>query len=248
MKHIKLTKGKSTLIDDEDFEWLNQYKWYCSVKGYAARNVAQDGKKITMRMHQAIMGKQNDKLEIDHKNGNKLDNRRDNLRICSHAENSKNRKILDPISDRYFFIENPKKIKIKNAPHTEALAPLHPEHPEKGFRKIKTGNEFYIQDELEKDKIYRFMHLFNFKNHEFISKDVDSRLSAKMIHWLPVAKDLVKMEVIMPNAKIKKGLGEPILRNKKYLKVGDIIQFIRFGFCRLDKRDDKKLTFYYTHD
>jgi len=56
------------------------------------------------------------------------------------------------------------------------------------------------------------------------------------------------MEVIMPNAKIKKGLGEPILRNKKYLKVGDIIQFIRFGFCRLDKRDDKKLTFYYTHD
>jgi len=161
---------------------------------------------------------------------------------------TKNKKILDPISDRYFFIENPKKIKIKNPPFLEALAPLHPEHPEKGYRKIKTNNEFYIQDDLEKDKIYRFMHLFNFKNHEFISKDVDSRLSAKMIHWLPVAKDLVKMEVIMPNAKIKKGLGEPILRNKKYLKVGDIIQFIRFGFCRLDKRDDKKLTFYYTHD
>jgi len=93
MKIIKLTRGFEALVDDEDYKYLSQYKWYCSVKGYAARNVAQDGKKITMRMHQAIMGKQNDKLEIDHKNGNKLDNRRDNLRICSHAENSKNRKI-----------------------------------------------------------------------------------------------------------------------------------------------------------
>src|SRR3989344_7229554 len=70
---------------------------------------------------------------------------------------TKNKKILDPISDRYFFIENPKKIKIKNPPFLEALAPLHPEHPEKGYRKIKTNNEFYIQDDLEKDKIYRFM-------------------------------------------------------------------------------------------
>ncbi|MBI2105276.1 glutamate--tRNA ligase [Candidatus Woesearchaeota archaeon] len=165
-----------------------------------------------------------------------------------HELESRNRKILDPVTCRYFFIESPQKIKIKNSPGIEALAPLHPEHPEKGFRKIKTNNEFYVQDKLDKEKIYRFMHLFNFKNKEFISKDVDPRLSVKMIHWLPVAKELVKVEVVMPDAKIKKGLAEPILRNKKYLKVGDIIQFIRFGFCRFDKRDDKKLTFYYTHN
>ena len=159
--------------------------------------------------------------------------------------NSKNRKILDPISDRYFFIENPKKIKIKNAPHTEALAPLHPEHPEKGFRKIKTGNEFYIQDELEKDKIYRFMHLFNFKNHEFISKDVDPRLSAKMIHWLPATKDLVKVEIITPNAEIKKGLGEPLM---KKIKLNQVIQAERYGFIKLDKKEKDKLIFYFTHN
>ena len=162
--------------------------------------------------------------------------------------NSKNRKIIDSISDRYFFIESPKKIKIINAPFTDALAPLHPEHPEKGFRKIKTTNEFYIQDSLEKDRIYRFMHLFNLKNNEFISTEVDSRLSAKMIHWLPVSKDLIPVEIIMPDASVKKGLGEPILRNKKYLKVGDIIQFIRFGFCKLDRKENDKLIFYYTHN
>src|SRR3989338_2149274 len=148
--------------------------------------------------------------------------------------NSKNRKIIDPISDRYFFIESPKKIKIINAPFTDALAPLHPEHSEKGFRKIKTTNEFYIQDTLEKDRIYRFMHLFNFKNSEFISKDVDPRLSAKMIHWLPEAKDLVKVEIITPNAEIKKGLGEPLM---KKIKLNQVIQAERYGFIKLDKKE-----------
>ena len=157
----------------------------------------------------------------------------------------RNKKVLDPVSNRYFFVESPKKIKIKNPPFIDALAPLHPEHPEKGYRKIKTHNEFYIQDDLDKDRIYRFMHLFNFKNKEFISKDVDSRLSAKMIHWLPVSKDLVNIEVIMPDAKIKKGLGEPLL-NK--LKVNDICQFERFGFVRLDRKEKDKLIFYYTHN
>ena len=159
--------------------------------------------------------------------------------------NSKNRKIIDPISDRYFFIESPKKIKIINAPFTDALAPLHPEHSEKGFRKIKTTNEFYIQDTLEKDRIYRFMHLFNFKNNEFISTEVDSRLSAKMIHWLPVSKDLIPVEIIMPDASVKKGLAEPLV---KKLKPGNICQFERFGFVRCDRKENDKLIFYFTHN
>ncbi|MAG45716.1 MAG: glutamate--tRNA ligase [Nanoarchaeota archaeon] len=157
---------------------------------------------------------------------------------------TQNKKILDPISNRYFFVENPKKIKIKNTPNINAKAPLHPDFPKKGFRNIKTSNEFYIKDALEKDKIYRFMHLFNFKNKEFISSELDPRLSAKMIHWLPVAKDLIKTEIIMPDSKIKKGLAEPLIQK---LKVNDIIQFERLGFCRLDKKTSSKLIFYYTH-
>ncbi|MEK6856380.1 MAG: glutamate--tRNA ligase, partial [Nanoarchaeota archaeon] len=161
-----------------------------------------------------------------------------------HDLEARNRKILDPITNRYFFIENPNKIKIKNAPGIEAIAPLHPAHPEKGFRKIRTGMEFYIQDKLEKNQIYRFMHLFNFKNNEFISADLDPRLSAKMIHWLPVAKDLAKVEVVMPDASVKKGFGEPLL---KELEVGNVVQFERFAFCRLDKKEKSRLRFYLTH-
>ncbi|MBI2507744.1 glutamate--tRNA ligase [Candidatus Woesearchaeota archaeon] len=157
---------------------------------------------------------------------------------------AKNKRLLDPIANRYFFIENPKKIKIKNSPGISSHAPLHPEHPEKGVRVIKTGDDFYVQDNLEKDRIYRFMHLFNFKNLEFISEELDPRIDAKMIHWLPVAKDLAKVEVVMPDASVKKGFGEPLL---KEVRVNEMIQFERFAFCKLDKKEKNKLVFYLTH-
>ena len=157
---------------------------------------------------------------------------------------TQNKKILDPISDRYFFISSPKKIKITSSPKIKAKAPLHPDFPKKGLRVFQTSDEFYIQDKLEKDQVYRFMHLFNFKNKEFLSEKYDPRLSAKMIHWLPVAKDLVKVEIVMPDTSIKKGFGEPLL-NK--LKTNDILQFERFGFCKLDRKEKNKLIFYYSH-
>ena len=88
------------------------------------------------------------------------------------------------------------------------------------------------------------MHLFNFKNNEFISADLDPRLDAKMIHWLPVAKDLVKVEIVMLDASVKKGLGEPLLKD---VEVNQVVQFERFAFCRLDKKEKDKLRFYFTH-
>ena len=158
---------------------------------------------------------------------------------------ARNKRIIDPVADRYFFIENPKKIKIKNAPKIGAKAPLHPNHLERGFRALKTTDEFYIQDNIEKDKVYRLIHLFNFSNKEFMSVEHDPRIDAKMIHWLPVSKDLVKVEIIMPDSKIKKGLGEPLLKN---LKENNLIQFERLGFCRLDKKEKSKLIFYFAHN
>jgi hypothetical protein len=67
----------------------------------------------------------------------------------------------------------------------------------------------------------------------------------KIIHWLPAQKDLVKAEVLMPNKEVKKGLAEPMVKN---LKAGDIVQLVRFGFCRLDKKEKDKLNFWFTHD
>jgi hypothetical protein len=83
MKTIKLTKGKEAIVDDEDYEFLNQFKWYSS-HGYATRT----SKHITI--HRIIMNCPKD-MEVDHINCNPLDNRKENLRICSKKENGINK-------------------------------------------------------------------------------------------------------------------------------------------------------------
>lgn len=84
MKQIKVGK-LFALVDDHDFEWLNQFKWALD-KGYAYGYV----KEKHVYMHSLIL--QTPKgMFSDHINRNRLDNRRENLRIVSHAENNKNR-------------------------------------------------------------------------------------------------------------------------------------------------------------
>jgi len=85
---IKLTKGKYALIDKEDYEELSKFNW-CYGRGYANRTDKTTGER--MLMHRVIMDCPPDKF-IDHINGNRLDNRKSNLRICTHSENTKNRK------------------------------------------------------------------------------------------------------------------------------------------------------------
>jgi glutamyl-tRNA synthetase len=64
------------------------------------------------------------------------------------------------------------------------------------------------------------------------------------MHFLPVSESLAKVEVLMPDGSTRSGVGEPGL---KQLKEGDIIQFERFGFVRLDKKQANKLVFWFTH-
>lgn len=97
MAKIKLTQGQFALVDDADYDWLNQWKWYANkIKGnfYAVRNSPRiNGKQSKIRMSRVILGlEQDDKHEGDHQNHNTLDNRRNNLRICSHRQNTFNRK------------------------------------------------------------------------------------------------------------------------------------------------------------
>jgi len=83
MKKIMLTQGRFAIIDDEDYELINRHKWQFMKTGYAA----MDSGKILM--HRLIMGAGQDD-EIDHINRNRLDNRRGNLRFCTHAQNMQN--------------------------------------------------------------------------------------------------------------------------------------------------------------
>lgn len=90
MAEIKLTRGKFAIVDDCVFDDINQYKWYCSAKGYAVRDFHEEGKRKSIRMHRLIMNAKGGE-QVDHKNHNKLDNRRENLRICNNQQNHANR-------------------------------------------------------------------------------------------------------------------------------------------------------------
>lgn len=84
MKVIKLTQDKFAIVDDLDFEKVSKIKWYFD-HGYA-RNKCKSG---SIYMHRYLLNLEL-KDKIDHKNGDGLDNRRENLRICHQSQNTKN--------------------------------------------------------------------------------------------------------------------------------------------------------------
>ena len=94
MKEIQLTQGKVALVDDEDYEYLMQWKWFANKKGstfYAVRSLHSNNVRKTIFMHRLITNNINTKMQTDHLNGNGLDNRKINLRICTTSQNSMNR-------------------------------------------------------------------------------------------------------------------------------------------------------------
>lgn len=88
MKLIALTQGKYAIVDDEDFEWLNQWKW-CADNHQFTFYAVRTSEKTKIYMHSFII-KAKDGYEIDHRNNNGLDNQRHNLRVCTHIQNCHN--------------------------------------------------------------------------------------------------------------------------------------------------------------
>lgn len=90
MKLIPLTQGKTTIVDDQDYEWLSQYKWCLDGTGrYAARRrrKGEVGPTIIL-MQRMVMGFP--PSGVDHIDGNTLNNKRSNLRLANKSENAFN--------------------------------------------------------------------------------------------------------------------------------------------------------------
>lgn len=97
MKRIPLTRGQSTVVSDDDYPGLSRHCWHLRTtnhKKYAIRREYFPTPRW-VRMHREIL-KATDELEVDHINGDGLDNRRENLRLCSHRENCRASKTKTP--------------------------------------------------------------------------------------------------------------------------------------------------------
>lgn len=92
-KQIPLTQGKYALVDDDVYEWASKYKWHAwrhRSTLYALRATGKSPHQKIMRMHREIMNAPSGVM-VDHINGDGLDNRRENLRLATNAENLRNR-------------------------------------------------------------------------------------------------------------------------------------------------------------
>jgi hypothetical protein len=114
MKKIQLTQGYHTIVDDADYNKFSKFKWHVvfrGKKGYAERTkrygIRKNNKKKHIKMHRIIL-KAKSFQQIDHINGNSLDNRKNNLRICTNIENSRNHK-GQPLLRKYSQFKGVKK-------------------------------------------------------------------------------------------------------------------------------------------
>ncbi|MBI2574679.1 glutamate--tRNA ligase [Candidatus Woesearchaeota archaeon] len=163
-----------------------------------------------------------------------------------------NRKVLDPKTDRYFFVKEPQEITVEGAPEQTAEIKMHPTDTKRGVRNYKVHDKFYIEkkdfEAAKENELVRLMDCLNFrkkgKKLQFESLEYENfrGKGKKIIHWVP-KEHAVKAKVMMPDAKKITGLAESGIEK---LKEGSIIQFTRFGFCRLE--DKKETLFWYGHE
>ncbi len=81
-----------TLVDDTDFAFLSQWRWRKNNKGYVVRSETVNGQRVYLNLHRVLLNALRG-LYVDHINGNKLDNRRSNLRLCTQSQNQANRRL-----------------------------------------------------------------------------------------------------------------------------------------------------------
>ena len=153
-----------------------------------------------------------------------------------------NRDIVDPIAKRYFFVWNPVKIRIEGVNKLISRAPLHP-NISMGVREYRLEGDIhvYVTDEdwrkIGEGETVRLKDLCNIKRIGNIGKYMGNELSLikkgiKIIHWVP--QEFVKCRVLMPDGKIIEGLAEI----KAMESVNNIVQFERFGFVKIYKKED----------
>jgi glutamyl-tRNA synthetase len=176
-----------------------------------------------------------------------------------------NRKIIDPISPRLFFVKNPVEVRIDGAHEKEVMLKNHPTDATLGTRKVKVADTFYIAGDdaasLKVSDEVRLIELYNIKvtgidesgGSRMVKAQVggdEIRQSMPKIQWI-AKNDIVEYKVMIPkelykgeeyntnSLEIAQGFAESFVSS---LKPDTRVQFVRFGFCRIDSNNQAIMT------
>lgn len=176
---------------------------------------------------------------------------------------SENRKLIDPVAKRYFFVNDPIRLKVVNAPEKKKEISFHPSNKDLGNRIITTSETFYVpRSDMVKIKtgnVFRLKDLYNVKitkkNKEIVGKYAGEELisDSPKIQW--TTHKFIKTMIFVPQPLfIKDEFNENSLQKiqgyaenaASELKKDEIVQFERFGFVKIQE-SDKKLICNFTH-
>ena len=170
-----------------------------------------------------------------------------------------NRKIVDPISLRLFFVKNPVEMHVRGGPEMEVVLKNHPTDANLGTRTVKVDDLFYISEddalELKVGDEIRLIELYNVKITNIDQKNGsrliitteasgnDIRQSLPKIQWI-AKNDIIDYKVMIPkelymsedeyntnSLEVSQGFAESFVSR---LEPDSLVQFVRFGFCRID--------------
>ncbi|MDO8647414.1 MAG: glutamate--tRNA ligase [Candidatus Diapherotrites archaeon] len=167
-----------------------------------------------------------------------------------------NRKIIDPISDRVSFVEDPIQLDVQFSPRFEVKVPIHPDFPERGEKvfALSEGSQIFTvsKKELEKLKVGETFRLRNAYNAKLVDlKDKVAfahftgfeKINKIVLVWL-LPEELVDAEVTMDDAEKVEGVAESFILEKK---AGDRVLLEKFGYCIVDECSKKLVKLWYSH-
>lgn len=178
-----------------------------------------------------------------------------------------NRKIIDPISLRLFFVKNPVELHVNGALEMEVVLKNHPTNANLGMRTVKVGDRFYISEDdaagLKVGDEIRLIELYNVKVTSIDGKNGarlmitaetsgdDIRQSLPKIQWI-AKNDIIDYKVMIPkelymsedkyntnSLEVSQGFAESFVSR---LEPDSRVQFVRFGFCRIDGNQSAIMT------
>jgi glutamyl-tRNA synthetase len=165
---------------------------------------------------------------------------------------AQNKAIVDPKANRYFFVPNPIEVAIGNAPRHAARALLHPNDPSRGVRVlIAEGTVLLPKDELEGRSMIRLKDLYNVRiewvddvptlTYAGESLEDARREKAPIIQWLPADTKLPC--VLHREEGDTEGFCEPLVAEE----AGNVVQFERIGFARIDTASRERVDAFFAH-